>query len=124
MDTAVLALAAGLLISRRLAQPDDRSAHEKPVPPAYETCFGAASRSVTPPFDGEPPSLDRWEVVPGANGTIWSIDRKVPSRRYCYPHGSTLVDNGVRYPGFVSARRWRRMRERVRLRAGDVLVAT
>ena len=71
--------------------------------------------------------MARWEIVPGANGSVWAIDRndpRDPSRRHCYAHAPLHIEPGMRYPGFVTTERLQALRAEVRLRAGDIVVAT
>ena len=120
---ALLAVAAGLLLARSLSRPRAAAGGGGPrVLPAYETCFRTPSSHGV--LHGAPPSVAAWEVVAGANGTSWAVDRRDPSRRFCYPHGSTPINGTMRYPGFVSERRWQRLRRAVRLRPGDIVIAT
>ena len=80
-----------------------------------------------PPLGSQPASnassMARWQVVPGANGSIWAVDAAT-GERHCYPHAASYIEPGMRYPHFVTAQRLERLRARVRLRAGDIVIAT
>ena len=71
--------------------------------------------------------MSQWEVVPGANGSVWVVDQSNRRHRHCYPHAPTVLKierQRMRYPPFISEQRWQRLRSRIRLRAGDVIIAT
>ena len=117
--TAIAAVLCGLLVSRRLG---GGSAH-----PAAMHVNVACHGGFAPPLGSQPASnassMARWQVVPGANGSIWAVDAAT-GERYCYPHAASYIEPGMRYPHFVTAQRLERLRARVRLRAGDIVIAT
>jgi hypothetical protein len=125
---AVAALALGLMLSRRFAQ-EKPSFNPAPVDVACGidriALFNAPVPRTVPATERDA-SMAHWAVVPGANGSVWAIDRRSPhlDRRFCYPEAPTLVEpDGVRYPGFITSTRLHRLRVRTRLRAGDVVIA-
>ena len=128
--STLAALALGLIVSKQLQA--GRAAGDRLLSepePVDITCYGADGHPVmrTPPPPDEASSMARWEIVPGANGSVWAIDRndpRDPSRRHCYAHAPLHIEPGMRYPGFVTAERLQALRAEVRLRAGDIVVAT